>query len=57
MNSLELFSKVLNKFCGIPFKILCFQEYAVALKISLRIRLDSYVGIFRPFGTGVGSKI
>ena len=53
-NSLEPFPKVLNKFGGIPFKILCFPENGAMWKISLRIRYDSYIGIFRPFGTSEG---
>ena len=35
----------------IPSKIPCFPENLVTGNISLRIRYDSYVGIFRPFGT------
>ena len=48
---MEPFPKVLNKFRGIPFKILCFPENLVTLKILLRIRYDSYIGIFGPIGT------
>ena len=36
---------------GIPSKIPCFPENLATGKILLQIRYDSYVGIFRPFGT------
>ena len=36
---------------GIPSKIPCFSENLATGKISLGIRYDSYIGIFRPFGT------
>ena len=50
-NRLESVLRLLKKFCGIPSKIPCFPENLVTGKISLRIRYDSYIGIFRPFGT------
>ena len=48
---LESVLRLLKKFCGIPSKILCFPENLITGRISLRIRYDSYIGIFRPFGT------
>ena len=48
---LESVLRLLKKFRGIPSKIPCFPENLVTGKISLRIRYDSYIGIFRPFGT------
>ena len=50
-NRLESVLRLLKKFRGIPSKIPCFPENLVTGKISLRIRYDSYIGIFRPFGT------
>ena len=50
-NRLESVLRLLKKFRGIPSKILCFPENLVTGKISLRIRYDSYIGIFRPFRT------
>ena len=41
----------MNTFRGISSKISCFPEILVTGKISLRIRYDLYIGIFRPFGT------
>ena len=50
-NRLESVLRLLKKFRGIPSKIPCFPENLVTGKISLRIRYDSYAGIFRQFGT------
>ena len=54
LDHLELFRisfKTLENFRGIPSKIPYFPENLVMGKISLRIRYDSYIGIFRPFET------
>ena len=51
LKCLESVLRLLKKFCGIPSKIPCFPEKLVTGNISLRIRYDSYIGIFRPFGT------
>ena len=54
MNYMEQFGtnfKGLNKFRRFPSKIPFFPENVVTGKISLLIRYDSYIGIFRPFGT------
>ena len=50
-NRLESVLRLLKKFCGIQSKIPCFPENLITGKISLRIHFDSYIGIFRPFGT------
>ena len=50
-NRLESVLRLLKKIRGIPSKIPCFLENLVTVDISLRMRFDSYIGIFRPFGT------
>ena len=45
---LESVLKLLKKFRGILSKILCCPENLVMGKVLLRIRYDSYIGIFRP---------
>ena len=50
LDHLEPF-RILKKFRGILSKIPCLPENLVTGKISLRIRYESYTGIFRPFGT------
>ena len=47
MDHLEPFRISFKAFEKIP----CFPENLVTEKISLRICYDSYIGIFRPFGT------
>ena len=43
--------KTFEKIRGIPSQIPYFPENLVRGKISLRIRCDSYIGIFRPLNT------
>ena len=50
-NRLESVLRLLKKFRGIPSKIPCFPKNLETGKILLQIRYDSYIGIFRPFGT------
>ena len=50
-NRLESVFRLLKKFHRITSEIPCFPENLVTGKISLRIRYDSYTGIFRPFRT------
>ena len=51
LDHLDQFEISFKTFEKNPWKIPCFPENLVTGKILLRIRYDSYIGIFRPFGT------